>query len=181
MQISKRRLAAKPQVSKVVWLAVQKTDCPECRQADRSVGMWTVPSSARHHRDLRASTSPVPCRAEDAVAVGFAKGDALHRVQSLSGEGLSGEGRDREIDSPCQIVHTMEIELDEMLCCLFACSYIRLDRAPRPSIHRHFDLSSTAAGLAARYSPTRPLCTQRVSGLSLASGVPYEIRGSRTR
>ncbi|SRR5216684_6853587 len=44
MQISKHRLAAKPQRSKVFGSMCKKTNCPGCRQVDSAVGMWTAPT-----------------------------------------------------------------------------------------------------------------------------------------
>jgi len=41
MQISKRRLAAKPHLSRLLIDNAKKTMGPECQHADTAVGIWT--------------------------------------------------------------------------------------------------------------------------------------------
>ena len=42
MHFSKRTFPAKPSLSKVLLSYATKTNCPECRQADSAVSIWTV-------------------------------------------------------------------------------------------------------------------------------------------
>ena len=73
MQISKHRLAAKPQRSKVFGSMCKKTNCPGCRQVDSAVGMWTVPTPRLTIETFRRVLVRGHARAEDAFAVGFAE------------------------------------------------------------------------------------------------------------